>query len=57
MPRRKRQRREYAHQGSDMWEDELTGATFFREPGWKPSTEPDVNYPHPRKWRKVTENW
>ena len=49
----KRKKREYAHEGSDMWVDEFSGSTFFREPGWQPSNEPDPNYPYPRKWKKV----
>jgi len=58
MPRRKRQKREYAHQGSTLWIDDETGNEFYREPSWKPTdSESKDHFGRPRKWRKLMDNW
>lgn len=49
----KRKKRTYAHEGSIEWMDEDTGFTFYREPGWTPSNEPNPN--PSRKWKKMGE--
>jgi len=46
-------KRSYPRWGGETWIDDSTGATFEREPGWKPSNIPDPNYPFARKWRKL----
>ena len=53
MAKKMKIKRAYPRWGGESWIDDMTGATFYREPGWKPSTEPNPNYPFARKWRKL----